>query len=68
MRRCDEHIEETLALADQMLLLADAGDLDREDVGCGILYGILRDAAFKIKKQAEKEKDRHIKKGWWKQR
>jgi hypothetical protein len=31
-----------------MIRLADQGDADREDTGCGVLYGVLRDAAFKI--------------------
>jgi len=25
-----------------MIRLADKGDVEREDVGCGILYGVLR--------------------------
>ena len=49
-----------------MLGLADEGDGVREDTGCGVLYGIIRDSAFKIKKLAETERDNHIKKGWWK--
>jgi len=49
-----------------MLHLADQGDLDREDVGCGVLYGILRDAAYRIKKIAEAEKAAHLDKGKWK--
>jgi len=49
-----------------MIKLASRGDEDREDVGCGVLYGIILDSAYKIKKLAEKEKDAHIKKGWWK--
>lgn len=65
MKPCDKNIRETLSLVEKMLLLADKGDKDREDVGCGILYGILRDSAYKLKKVAEKEKDAHIKKGWW---
>jgi len=49
-----------------MLSIADKGDAVREDAGCGVLYGVLRDAAYKIKKLAEAEKDAHVKKGWWK--
>ena len=49
-----------------MIKLADKGDIDREDNGCGILYGILRDSAYKPKQLAETEKENHIKKGWWK--
>jgi len=29
-----------------MIDLADEGDADREDTGCGILYGVLRDSAY----------------------
>ena len=39
-----------------MIDLADQGDTHREDNGCGILYGILRDSAYKLKKLAEEEK------------
>ena len=31
-----------------MLDLANEGDAVREDVGCGILYAVLRDSAYKI--------------------
>ena len=48
-----------------MIQLAEIGDIEREDTGCGILYGILRDSAYKIKKLAEEERDAHKKKGWW---
>jgi len=50
-----------------MIDLADQGDMDREDTGCGVLYGVLRDCAYKINKLAEQEKEVHIKKGWWKE-
>jgi hypothetical protein len=65
VRACSENIQKTLRLVDEMLSLADQGDADREDVGCGVLYGILRDAAFKLKKLAEEERKAHILKGWW---
>lgn len=65
MKACDEHIRQTLKLVEEMLRLADAGDVYREDVGCGILYGVLRDSAFKIQKLAVVERDAHIRKGWW---
>lgn len=66
MKPCDENIKKTLLLVNEMLKTADEGDLDREDAGCGILYGIMRDSAYKLKKLAEEEKTRHIQKGWWK--
>ena len=56
MRPCNLHIARTLQLVDEMIDLADQGDSDREDNGCGILYGVLRDSAFKLKQLAEAEK------------
>ncbi len=65
MRPCNLHIAKTLKIVEDMICLADQGDTDREDNGCGILYGVLRDSAYKLKKLAEEEKRNHIKKGWW---
>ena len=65
LKPCDQNIVATLQLIQQMIALADKGDADREDVGCGILYGILRDSAYKLKQIAEDEKQNHIDKGWW---
>jgi hypothetical protein len=53
---------------EEMMELADRGDADREDNGCGILYGVLRDSAYKLKKLAEDEKQNHITKGWWQEK
>lgn len=66
MRPCDESIKTTLLLVDKMLDLADEGDHVREDNGCGVLYSVVRDSAYKIRQLAEAEKEVHIKKGWWK--
>jgi len=65
LKSCNENIEKAIALSEVMLDLANSGDMDREDVGCGILYGILRDAAYRIKKMAEAERSAHIQKGTW---
>lgn len=67
MRPCDSNIKRTLDLVDEMIKVSDKGDIEREDSGCGILYGVLRDAAYKVKKLAEVEKEKHIQKGWWKE-
>lgn len=58
-------IKKTLQLAAQMLELADEGDAAREDVGCGVLYGMLRDAAYKLKQLAEAERQAHRSKNRW---
>jgi len=65
VRPCNLHIEQALKLTEQMISLADEGDSDREDNGCGILYGVLRDSAYKLRRLAEAEKQNHIRKGWW---
>jgi hypothetical protein len=65
VKPCNIHIAKTLKLVQEMIRLADLGDAEREDNGCGILYGVLRDSAYKLKKLAEEEKLNHINKGWW---
>ena len=65
LRACSQTIKKTLDMVESMLKLAEEGDAVREDVGCGILYAVLRDSAYKIKKLAEAEREAHTKKGWW---
>lgn len=64
MKPCDESILKVIALTEDMLTLSEEGDAVREDAGCGILYGVLRDSAYRIKKLAEEERLNHIRKGW----
>jgi hypothetical protein len=66
MRPCDEVLKRTLRLGKFMVQLADEGDRLREDSGCGVLYGVLRDSGYKIILMAEAEREAHKKKGWWK--
>jgi len=65
LKSCNENIEKTIHIAEAMIELANSGDIEREDVGCGVLYGILKDCAYRIKKIAETEKATHIRKGIW---
>ena len=65
MKPCNENILKALEISRDLMFLADKGDMEREDQGCGVLYGILRDAAYNIKKRAEAERDAHKKKGGW---
>jgi hypothetical protein len=64
VKPCDKNLKSALQLTDKMIELANKGDAEREDTGCGILYGVLLDSAYKLKKLAECEKQRHIQKGW----
>lgn len=54
-QECNEHIRKALMFADELLALADQGDQVREDVGCGVLFGTIRDCAYKIRALAESE-------------
>ena len=63
--RCNRNIRDTLELARKMIILADKGDLDSEDDGCRVLYGVVRDCAYKIRAQAEREREAHKSKGKW---
>jgi hypothetical protein len=67
VKACNRHIVETLQISEDMIRLAESGDRDREDAGCGVLYGVLLDSAYKIKKIAEEEKKRHREKGAWRE-
>ena len=62
MKPCDKNLKRTLQLTDKMVKLANKGNAEREDTGCGILYGVLLDSAYKLKKLAKDEKQRHLKK------
>ena len=61
----NENLRRTIQITMEMLALADEGDRDRRDDGCGIVFGILRDAAYKIRKTAEEECEKHKEKGKW---
>ncbi len=65
-KECDINIAQTISIAREMIKLAQKGYEQREDPGCGILYGILLDSGYKLLDIAQKEKQAHILKGWWK--
>ena len=46
-------------MCEQMLTLANRGDEYRQDAGCGVVFGALRDMFYKMRGLAEKELERH---------
>ena len=64
-RQYNENLERTVRLAEALLSLADEGDAAREDVGCGILYGTVRDSAYRIRSLAASEIAEHKRAGRW---
>ena len=61
----NKNLRRLLDLTKEMLALADEGDRDRDDDSCGILYGILRDSAYRLRGLTEEEKKKHQLKGKW---
>jgi hypothetical protein len=61
----NENLLRTIGLTREMLALADEGDRDRDDSSCGIIYGIMRDSAYRLRKLAEEECERHKAAGKW---
>jgi hypothetical protein len=61
----NQHILEALSLSRQLSELASAGEVDSQDDGCSVLYGICRDCAYKIRGRAESERDIHRLRGCW---
>jgi hypothetical protein len=55
----NRHLEAVIALCGEMLELADLGDHFRADYRCGVVFGTLRDSAYKIRRLAKDELHRH---------
>ncbi len=55
----DKTLKRIVDLCYEMLELADHGDKFRLDNGCGVVFGAMRDAAYKIRRLAEKEISLH---------
>ena len=60
MANPNKHLLELIRLTREMLALADEGDRDRIDDSCGIIYGILRDSAYRLRKIAREECEKHL--------
>ncbi len=65
MKQCNKNIQDLIELSEKLLTLSDQGDVDRNDDSCGVLYGVARDAAYKLLSLAEDEKKRHVSSGKW---
>jgi hypothetical protein len=61
----NENLRRVIRLTHEMLALADEGDQYRDDASCGILYGLLRDSAYRLRRSAQEECERHKAAGKW---
>lgn len=64
-RPCRRHILGALELARRLTMLADEAEAAAEDDSCVVLYGMIRDCAYKIRRRAEQEREAHIARGAW---
>lgn len=52
-----DFIMDAIKLAGKMLRMAEDGILTCEDDSCLLLYGVIRDCGYKIRRTAEQEQD-----------
>jgi len=64
-RPFNENLLRTLRLTNEMLALADEGDRDRDDSSCAIIYGLMRDMAYRLRRITEEECEKHRRIGLW---
>ena len=62
---CNNHIKQALDEARKLTILADEGEAGSKDDGCVLLYSVVRDCAYKIRAQAERERKEHEARGVW---
>lgn len=63
--KCNVHIRRALEYARKLTILADEGEALSKDDSCLSLYGVIRDCAYKIRSQAEEERESHKTAGRW---
>jgi hypothetical protein len=55
----DEYIRRAIRLAGDMKNLADEGEVQAPDNSCAVLFGVVRDCAYRIQGRAEREEELH---------
>lgn len=65
MKDHNRNIAKSIAMAKEMIGLADEGQAESRDNGCLTLYGLVRDCGYRIKGEAERERDAHRASGVW---
>lgn len=60
-----KYIRRALRAACDLTALADEGEAATHDDGCAVLFGVIRDCAYKIRAQAERERRMREARGMW---
>lgn len=61
----NRNLKAALEASRNLMILADEGEAHSKDDGCAVLYGVIRDCAYKIRSRAERERDMHKLLGMW---
>lgn len=61
----DRNIDAAIRLACTLSALADRGEACARDDGCFVLFGVVRDCAYRIKGRAEQERAAHRRRECW---
>ena len=64
-KKCNDHIRRSLEAVKMLMVLADEGEAASRDDGCVVLYSVVRDCAYKIRAEAQRERDAHKARGLW---
>ncbi|MHC4561942.1 MAG: hypothetical protein ACYS8X_04120 [Planctomycetota bacterium] len=59
----DPYLRRASAMVHKLMILAEEGDEQRQDDQIGILVGVLRDCAFKIRREVKHQNDAHTANG-----
>lgn len=65
MAKSCKYIRKTLDMVKKMIILADQGEAGCCEYSSTVLFGVVRDCAYKIKARAEEERDRLKMMGNW---
>ena len=56
---CNGHVLKALEMAEALMDIANKGEADTNDDACRILFAVMRDCTYKIRKQVERECQMH---------
>lgn len=65
MAKSCKYIRKTLDMVRKMIILADQAEMGCCDYSSTVLFGVVRDSAYKIRARAEEERDRLKMLGDW---
>ena len=61
--KCKSSVGQLLQLSQELLELADKAECESMDEGCYVLFGVVRDCAHKMIREAQRECEEHLTKG-----